>query len=174
MGEQTDQKLDLGALLVANIERRYPTEKMDALHARWTFCACGKHHAYVRNVPMSELADFIDSAHYFWGADNKKGFWWRKGGRPGTFSAEVVDMVDVYPPPHKPWEWCGESWVFPDWQAVEQEQKAEAARFQPGDMVDFEYKGQHLRGMVTNVNKRLTIMVPGRSTRYYIPPQLIK
>ncbi|NIQ88638.1 MAG: hypothetical protein GWN93_05985 [Deltaproteobacteria bacterium] len=56
---------------------------------------------------------------WYFGAYDNDGLWWRKEP-DGTWSCEFTHMCKVQPAPDFPWDWCGKTILFEDWQRIEQ------------------------------------------------------
>lgn len=151
---------------LAQIEREAPEMRAawDALPIEWH---CQGRHGVVRDVPAEKAGEVERVIEWFLGHG---GCWWTKTV-DGKRSVEFVHMTKVYPPPGKPWEWCGTTVLFGDWQTRLADTKALAAEFAPGDPVEFEFKGETKRGLVMYPNERtVSVMVEGEG-RYTVPPE---
>jgi hypothetical protein len=67
---------------------------------------------------------------------------------------EWVHMTKVSPPPKRPWEWCGKTHIFPEWQEREQEITAYARTFTVGDRVHFTIRDTVLYGVVVGRSRK--------------------
>lgn len=126
---------------------------------------CEGRHGVVRNIDIRDpkTRTIQDMLIYHFGS---KCFWMKKI-QGSIYDLEFVHMAKVYPPPKKPWEWCGTSVLFADWQQKEQIQRNAAQQFRIGDTVSFFHKGKKLTGIVSNVNKRITVIVD--HAKWYVP-----
>ena len=128
---------------------------------------CGKH-GVIRNVEKKDEQLISRAITYFYGS---KGQWWKKNANK-TMDVEFVPMTKVYPPPKRPWEWCGKTILFQDWQFEEETNKNISKRFKIGQRVSFtgKYtKGQTITGIIAGINKRAKVIVPGQEIWWYIP-----
>lgn len=127
---------------------------------------CHKH-GVIHNIPIAQWREVDYTLCYYWGCKPRKGSWWHKNAN-GTLDVEFVDMASVYPPPSKPWEWCGTSMLFERWHQQVRMQREAARRLQVGDLVKFDYKGNTYRGIVINIRTRATVLVG--HAKWYVPP----
>lgn len=102
---------------------------------------------------------------YYYGCARNKGLWWRKDG--AEYAVEFNHQTKVFPPPRKPWEWCGSTMIFPDWHLEVQEQATAARTVKIGDTVTFSHKGQTYQGIVAGGRARATVIV-GHS-KWHVP-----
>lgn len=156
-------------LIAQQIERDYPEgqegmrQKLDALGVEWH---CPGRHGVVRNIRTGQTQEVLRILTYFFG---KRCAW--KQGR----DIEFVHMTKVFPPPSKPWGWCGTSVLFADWQQEETDARNAMQAFSVGDEVEFEYKGQKHTGVVSNFGRtRLTIVEPGQQGKWHMPATSVK
>jgi hypothetical protein len=148
------------------IEREAPEMKSAwaELEIEWH---CPGRHGVVRGIPAAK-AGYVNRV-IEWHMGSAAARW--TGTTNGTRDAEFVAMTKVYPPPRKPWEWCGETVLFGDWQRREQETKEAAAQFEPLETVWFHHKNQRFEGQVLRVNaKTVSVQIPGERGHWTIPP----
>lgn len=125
-----------------------------------------RRHGVIRNIGRNDQNLLNEVIIYFMGP---KSAWWKDG------NVEFSNTTKVYPPQKKPWEWCGETVLFKDWQKREEENRNAAQSFRIGDLVYFMDKGKRIDGIVANITKRVTVIIPGQEMRWYVPPtQLYK
>jgi hypothetical protein len=139
--------------------------------ARIEWCCRGRH-GVIKRVPKKESNEVNRMLIYFFGS--KCATWKNRPGEPSFMDVEFVHMTKVSPPPRKPWEWCGKTILFRDWQKQEEETKKAMARFSTGDKVYFSHKGQRCYGIVAGGRKRVTVIVDEPESmkgKWYIPPQ---
>src|SRR6266550_3491300 len=122
-------------------------------------------HGVIRNIPRKESNRFNRMIEYYMGS---KACFWTRGARSDLMDVEFVHMAKVYPPPKKPWEWCGTSILFPDWQKDTVANQNAREKFNIGDKVRFTAKGRTIEGIVYGGRKRVAI-VAGRE-KWYVPP----
>jgi hypothetical protein len=137
-----------------------------ALQIEWH---CPGRHGVVRKVRSADAGRVQQVIE--WHQGNGACRWTAAVG--GFRSVEFVAMTKVYPPPKKPWDWCGTTVLFPDWQAREAETTRLGAAFQPGDPVVFAHRGVSKHGLVGWVNgKSVAVLVAGEG-QYRVPPNLL-
>lgn len=130
------------------------------------WCCKGRHGA-IRNVYEIETHICEQFINFFFGSKSCR---WTKDSKTGLWSVEFVHMTKVYPPPNKPWGWCGKTILFKDWQAREEANHAATRNFKPGQKVWFTHKNQDLVGIVSGVNqKTISVAVEG-SGAWRVPP----
>ena len=86
-------------------------ERMDEIWNNEVEWCCVNRHGVIRNVPAGKLQEYVYFASYFYGCEPDNGIW-RVENLDGTCDLEFVHMCKVFPPPRKPWEWCGTSVLF--------------------------------------------------------------
>ena len=158
--------LQHGDDLVHDASERVTVEetRLAALGIEWH---CPGRHGVVRNVVWAEEGESVSATlEYFFGCRGGHGLWWKKDAG-GTYDGEFVHMCKVFPPPKKPWEWCGLSVLFADWQAAESAERSRLREFKIGDEVAFTHKGETLTGIVVNKKKRLTVLIGHQ--KWYVP-----
>lgn len=100
--------------------------------------------------------------------------WWQSPRPDGKFNVEFVPMTKVFPPPTRPWEWCGTTVFFGDWHRRETVQRATLLQFRPGNRVAFEARGKTHVGIVANVNRKtVSVAVAGEGT-WRVGPNLLR
>jgi hypothetical protein len=72
----------------------------------------------------------------------------------GKQDVEFVHMTKVFPPPRKPWGWCGVTILFDAWKRREEAEKEAGQAFKRFDEVTFTYRGVTKTGRVIQVNRR--------------------
>lgn len=154
------------AMIEDRIARSAPDKaKWEALNAegKIEWHSCGHRHGVIRNVPKAELGEIAAAVDYVMG---DRSSWSSKVG------SKLFDVEFVYQCTggsaercSKPWQYCGTTVLFADWQA-----RIEAARaFRPGDQVSFSFKGERFDAVVTGAADRVTLVVPGRVGKWYMP-----
>lgn len=130
---------------------------------------CPGRHGVVRNVEKKDQNIISNAIIYFYGS---KGQWWKQseGKAKGVLDVEFVHMTKVFPPPRKPWEWCGTTILFEDWKKQEDDNRRERKKFKVGMMVSFSHKGQTISGVIAGLNKRAKVVVPGDLERWWNVP----
>ena len=139
--------------------------------------ACHRH-GVIRNIPEHQYPEVVYFLSYHWLCYPKQGMWWTKQVN-GLWSVEFVGQSDQVPSKSwKPWEWCGESILFEKWHkdviiAEERRRRAiSALDLHVGDIVEFDYKGTVLRGVVKSVRKNASVLV-GRA-QFRVPLTLLR
>lgn len=156
----------------AETEERYAA----AEYARiiWHSEECMGRHGTVPNVARADVAKVADMLVYYFGA--KCEFVKTYPGVRTTVDFEFVPMSKVFPPPNRPWEWCGKSVLFDEARLSNEARRREAAQsvaaFKVGDRVSFVSKGATVVGLVTGVNKRLSVVVEGQESKWYVPGRM--
>jgi hypothetical protein len=140
-------------------------ERMLEILGRVQWC-CQNRHGALNHVPASETREVGYTLTYYYGCRSNKGAWWTKN-RDGTYSVEFAHQTKVYPPPNKPWRWCGKTILFEDWMVREHEEEDAANNFRVGDIVSFTHKGVPYAGTIIGGRKRATVLVG--STKWYVP-----
>jgi hypothetical protein len=153
--------VDMNHELMQQTYGQLNNDGFEGLTFEW--CCKGRHGA-IRNVPKNRSNHIESVLIYFFG--NKCSRW--KDSVGGTMSVEFVPMTKVYPPPKKPWEWCGKTLIFGDWLADEKRNAESVAKFSIGDPVYFTHNATRYEGVVANVVKRVTVIVPHHG-KFYIP-----
>jgi hypothetical protein len=92
---------------------------------------------------------------------------WLKKNSDNTFSLEFCHMTKVFPPPKRPWQWCGTTILFKDWQVKEDTNYRILDTFNIGDQVSFGFRNQVYKGILINKRKRATVLVGGQ--KFYVP-----
>jgi hypothetical protein len=136
----------------------------------WHKDSCQGRHGVVRGVTRAEFGKIAEMLVYYFGS---KCYWNKKGAVKGTYDVEFATMTKVYPAPKKPWDWCGTSVLFEDWHQQETAIYAAARQYKAGDQVSFDFKGETLTGLVSNIAKRVTVIVPGRG-KIYVPGSMLR
>jgi hypothetical protein len=126
---------------------------------------CQGRHGVIRNVEKKDEQLVSRTITYFFG---NKGQWWKKN-RNKTMDVEFVPMTKVFPPPRKPWEWCGKTILFEDWQKQEKENRDLSRKFKIGQSVSFTHKDKIYTGIVSGLNKRAKVVIPGEETWWNVP-----
>lgn len=135
------------------------------------WCCKGRHGALL-NIPPERAFEVSEAITYFFGGKPNKGQWWKKNA-DGTYSVEFNHQCKVYPPPAKPWEWCGKTILFERWQKRELAEKKLASIYHIGDTVSFTFKGIKKIGVIARKSKRASIVIPGERQTYLVPfPEL--
>jgi len=137
---------------------------------RAEYCSCGGRHGVIRNVEKKDEQLVSRAITYFYGS---KGQWWKKN-LTKTFDVEFVPMTKVFPPPRKPWEWCGKTVLFGDWQKQEEENRRLSTQFRIGQTVSFLVKGKAITGIISSLNKRAKVIIPGQETWWNVPYSELK
>lgn len=130
-------------------------------------CGCGKH-GVIRNVTKADENLVSRAITYFYGS---KGQWWKKNASK-TMDVEFVPMTKVFPPPRKPWEWCGKTILFEDWQQTEKAESDLKRNFKIGQSVWFNgkyTKFQTITGIIAGLNKQAKVVIPGQETWWHVP-----
>jgi hypothetical protein len=130
----------------------------------WHRPDCKGRHGVVRNIEQQYFAEVADMLVYFFGNKCYK----NTKNADGTWNFEFVPMTKVFPPPRRPWEWCGETVLFNDWKEQERKEHLASLSFTYGDKVKFFHKGKTHRGIVAGMNKRITVIVG--NAKWHIPP----
>jgi len=133
---------------------------------------CVGRHGVIHMVTRAEEPEIVRTLIYFFG---RKCVWATKF-LGGYRQLEFVHMTKVFPPPRKPWEWCGTTVAFKDWQRNTEENKDAADAYKLGDMVSFVYKRERFIGFVSGFGRtgRITVIVPGSAAgKYYIPARML-
>jgi len=146
------------------------TAEAPAVEAEWKELNiewhCQGRHGVVRDVPSAKAGRVQRVIEWYMGANSCR---WTKA-KNGKRSVEFVHMTKVFPPPRKPWQWCGTTVLFPDWQAQEAAERDAVETFRRGDEVFFEFRGRPKTGLVIQPNRRtVSVMVAGEG-RYTVPP----
>jgi len=132
---------------------------------------CPGRHGVIRDVP-AEMAGSIQRViewHLGHGACR-----WTKTTK-GLTSVEFVHMTKVFPAPRRPWEWCGTTLLFTDWQDREAEGRRLSQKFAIGDRVWFLARGSRHEGLVAGVNaKTISVLVEGEGRWRVVPQDLNK
>jgi hypothetical protein len=128
---------------------------------------CQSGHGVLRDIPAENAGRVQRVIEWYYGAGACR---WTSTVN-GLRSVEWVPMTKVFPPPTKPWEWCGKTVLFEDWQRQERETREAIRSFTPGEAVWFEYKHERKDGFVSHLNaKTVAVTVPGEGG-WRIPPQ---
>jgi len=139
-----------------------------AIHDKYVVyhAGCDGRHGTLMGVPVIELRAIEAAVAYLYGP---KSGWKRFNDGPLSYDIEFVSQRDSYPPPRKPWELCGTTMLFKDWQQREADAHKATAQFKPGDKVTFTHTGSTYVGLVARVNaKRCTVVVEGLGS-WYVP-----
>lgn len=113
-------------------------------------------HGVIRNIPESQAVRFKRMIEFYMG---EKAGYWVKHPYQKIYDVEFVHMTKVYPPPKRPWEWCGNSILFKDWQQREEANRYAMAAIRIGDQVSFMARGIKKEGIVTGMRKRVSVLV---------------
>lgn len=142
----------------------------EILDSRAEWHSCGNKHGVIRNVRKSELSEIGSAIAYFMGP---RSGWLKQNPQYGT-----IDIEFCYNIGHRefyPWSWCGETILFADWKKDHEQYRNKLSEFHIGDEVSFVYRGEAYTGIVSNINKRLTIVIPGQEMKFYMPAnQVVK
>ncbi len=160
--------MDNNRLAVLNEQRNLYSPVLD----RVEWCCQGRH-GVIRNVEKKDEQLVSRTITYFYGS---KGQWWKKNSNK-TMDVEFVPMTKVFPPPRKPWEWCGKTTLFKDWQKQEEDNLDLRKNFKIGQKVSFTgnySKGQIFTGIISGLNKRAKVIIPGQETWWYVPYKDLK
>ena len=152
-------------LAVLNEQRDRFTPVLD----RVEWCCQGQHGA-IRNVEKKDEQLVAGAIQYFYG---NKGQWWKKNASK-TMDVEFVPMTKVFPPPRKPWEWCGKTILFENWQKQEADNRKLASQFKIGQTVTFVVKGAVIKGIISGLNKRAKVIIPGQENWWHVPYHELK
>jgi hypothetical protein len=140
-----------------------------AIEAEWADLVkewhCPGRHGVIRDVPSAKAGRVQRVIEWYMGANACR---WTSAVN-GRRSVEFVAMTKVYPPPRKPWEWCGTTVLFGDWQDRERAEKVAAAEFRLGQKVWFSHHGVLKVGIVAGINRR-TVSVVVDGARWTVPP----
>lgn len=136
-----------------------------ALDIEW---CCEGRHGVIRSVPKAEIGAVQEAINYFMGHG---GSWWTGTKRSKKRSVEFVAMTKVFPAPRKPWEWCGETVLYPDWKERVAADRLAREQFVRGDAVTFEHKGVEKRGAFSHFTRagRAAVLVMGEG-QWTLPP----
>lgn len=138
---------------------------------------CEGRHGVLRNLSESEWHEAAKALWYFYLAKPNHGLWTKKIG-PGRYDVEFTHQAKVFPPPTKPWEWCGKSVLFEEWH--EQARAAQAARRQWQVGMRCQFRGTHghaVTGVVIGVGpKNIKVLADGdTSGRFWrVSPILLR
>lgn len=131
-------------------------EEYAALDIEWH---CEGRHGVIRNVPSAKAGRVQRVLEWHYGGNCAR---WTSPVK-GKRSVEFVHMTKVYPPPRKPWEWCGTTVLFEDWQQREDKAAERRASFRVSQPVWFEHKGVRYDGFVTKINRKtIGVMIPNQ------------
>lgn len=130
---------------------------------KFDFCCPGRHGSII-GVPTDMANDINEFLVYYFGPKCAR---WTDTVN-GKRNVEFVPMTKVYPPPKKPWEWCGKTMLFESWRLQEIASKTAVDNFSIGDPVWFTYQATRYEGVVANIVKRVTVVVPHHG-KFYIP-----
>jgi hypothetical protein len=107
-----------------------------------------RRHYYIPFVPKNRRNAVNHAIIYYNGS---KSAWWTKDG-----GVEFYNNTKVYPQGTKPWDWCGTTLLFQDWQ-----DRVELAHtFRIGASVSFIYDNVNHVGLVSHIGDRLTVITP--------------
>lgn len=142
----------------------------EALNIEWH---CPGRHGVVRDVPKDQTGYVQRVIEWHLGHGSCR---WTGTGRSKKRSVEFVHMTKVFPAPRRPWQWCGETLLFPKWKAREEADRAARDTFTPGEAVSFEYKGQTKRGAFSHITRsgRAAVLVSGEGQWTLAPSNLHK
>lgn len=122
-------------------------------------------HGVIRDVPSAKAGRVQRLVEWYYGHNSCR---WTKAVN-GLRSVEFVNMTKVYPPPRKPWQWCGTTVLFADWQESERAERDALSEFRLGQKVWFSHRGQLKVGTVAGINRR-TVSVIVDGARWTVPP----
>ena len=132
---------------------------------------CQGRHGVIREVTDAEYGTVVDAIVYVMGSKPT----WNTRTRKNAAGVRVCDLEFVYQctggPAERcirPWQWCGTTVLFLDWQRQEQEQSDGCRAFRPGQRVSFSWKGQTKVGLVSAVNVMTVSVVEGEG-RWRMP-----
>ena len=123
--------------------------------------SCGPKHGAIRAHARLDNPSKIQVEQMLITFYGEKGIWVNK------FGIEFYDNTSVYPPGKRPWNWCGTSILFEEWRLREEQNYQAGLNFQLGDKVSFEHKGEVIVGRVSNIGKRVTVIIPNGT--WYVP-----
>jgi hypothetical protein len=127
---------------------------------RIEFHSCVKKHGVIRGIvgTLNQI-NIRDIIEYKMGKNSN---WWNGDDVEFTYSTGKKRGA-------RPWDWCGESMLYPNLQRRENENRNLLDSFSIGDQVGFTYDGEYFEGIIINKRKRATIYVKAQDARYYIP-----
>jgi len=133
--------------------------------SRVKWCCEGRH-GVIWNVEKKDEQLVLKAITYFFG---NKGQWWKKNGMK-TYDVEFVPMTKVFPPPKRPWKWCGKTVLFQEWQQREEEDDAKANIYRKflGKKASFAFKEETIIGTLINTGKRASLLTEN-GKKWYVP-----
>jgi hypothetical protein len=140
--------------------------RMHALYDAQTIEWHCRRHGVIRDVPNGQAGEVDRMLEWFYGRRCAR---WTKSSK-GKRSVEFVPMTKVFPPPDKPWGWCGETVLFGDWQRAELDRKAAVREFAQGDRVSFRWKSKTMTGVVTHRNGKTVGVTDDAGGRWRMTP----
>lgn len=147
-------------------------EEAPAIEAEWAELQstvewhCPGRHGVIRNVPADKAGRVQQVVEWYFG---HKACRWTDTVN-GTRNVEFVAMTKTVPAPSKPWEWCGTTVLFEDWQRQEEATRDAIGAFEPGEAVWFMFDGQRKEGIIGRLNvKTIGVTVAGEGG-YRVPP----
>lgn len=155
------------------IDEETATEMREAFAALDIEWHCPGRHGVVRDVPKAQ-AGYVQRViewHVGHGACR-----WTGTSRSKKRSVEFVHMTKVFPAPRKPWEWCGETVLFPKWKAQVEENRAARADFDTlGEPVWFEHKGARKAGAFNGFTRsgRARVLITGEG-QWTVPASALR
>jgi hypothetical protein len=136
-------------------------EGLDGMKFEW---CCKGRHGVVRNIPKNRGREISNFLAYFFGS----GCDYFQAAKPGYQNAEFVHMTKVYPPPRKPWAWCGKTILFSTWKSDEEKIQQMKSTFRVGERVQFLHYNKTYTGLIAGIQKRATVIVEDGG-KWYIP-----
>jgi hypothetical protein len=131
--------------------------------------SCAGRHGVVRGVGRNDVQEIAEMLVFYFGDR----CYWTKS-MSGLTDFEFVHQAKVYPPPRKPWGWCGVSVLFAQNQEWEARERTASLAFKPGQMVEFTAKGVVKRGLVSSINaKSISVTVIDEGT-WRVAAQLLR
>ena len=176
---------DVAKVLEAMLPDEETSQKYKEMyHSGMIEWCCPGRHGVIRNIPESMWYEVSKMISHFMGGDHRTGQWWITDkhrvmwkfpdGREEVTKlchVEFNAQTKVYPPPKKPWQWCGKTVLFEEWKQREAASASIARTLKIGQRVSFEYKGRTFEGMVANVTKRATVITT--QGKFYIPVRML-
>lgn len=137
-----------------------------ALNIEWH---CQGRHGVIRDVPAADAGRVNRVIEWHMGHNAAR---WA-ATKSGKRDVEFVPMTKTIPAPKKPWEWCGTTVLFTDWQERERATAEAVQSFNPGEPVWFEHKGSRLEGFVTKVNRKTVGVLIPNDGEWRVSPTLL-
>lgn len=130
---------------------------------------CEGRHGVVLGLTYAEMRTVTPMLVYYYGSRCA----WQKRNPAGTYDLEFVHQTKVFPPPNRPWLWCGATVLFKDWQQRDSDRSAALRKYRVGSRVCFDHQGVHKIGLVSRVNKStVSVVVDGEGT-WRVSPNLL-